>query len=469
MSSQEIQISTSAADIVEDTSNKSICKLCRRQFAKYTCPSCNVPYCSLTCFRSSPHSQCSETFYKDELKSDIATTPSRTTNERKQMMDLLKRFEEEAAADEGTLKKEAFGSSDSEDENEAERDLLVERFAGIDLDTLTSEDMWELLAPAEKEKFMKALGDPLSELTQRLLGSEQLELELEQPWWTKSELEKIHPHDSNGGPKKTGFVPEPIRIPRSLVKPIPHGHPLVYNLCAICIAYSYTIRHLAICALSTLSTTNPDFKEAQRLMNLLVPFLSDRRSTTLHPSVGAAAMDVYSRFEMGKISSELLAVLLEDTAMLMKPQRVVLMSALSSQSSPEEDATLVDTADHPHIMPILVLSDLICFYRFREDQLPSEPRAPGTADQPSPEAQPKKSTPARMHSYQHVVHKLEFYVAHVLATPGGIMEGVTEEALRWSKKVRAESESTGNKGSEGKAETVREPRKQQQLVQEIGQ
>ena len=25
---------------------------CRRQFAKYTCPTCNVPYCSLTCFGS---------------------------------------------------------------------------------------------------------------------------------------------------------------------------------------------------------------------------------------------------------------------------------------------------------------------------------------------------------------------------------------------------------------------------------
>lgn len=25
---------------------------CRRQFSKYTCPTCNAPYCSLPCFRS---------------------------------------------------------------------------------------------------------------------------------------------------------------------------------------------------------------------------------------------------------------------------------------------------------------------------------------------------------------------------------------------------------------------------------
>jgi len=28
---------------------------CQRQFAKYTCPTCNVPYCCLVCFRSSVH------------------------------------------------------------------------------------------------------------------------------------------------------------------------------------------------------------------------------------------------------------------------------------------------------------------------------------------------------------------------------------------------------------------------------
>lgn len=30
---------------------------CRRQFSKYTCPTCNIPYCSLTCFRSEVRSK----------------------------------------------------------------------------------------------------------------------------------------------------------------------------------------------------------------------------------------------------------------------------------------------------------------------------------------------------------------------------------------------------------------------------
>lgn len=46
------------------------------------------------------------------------------------MLDLLKRFEEEAAVDEDALKQEAFG--DSDDEN-GEENSLIKRFAGLDI------------------------------------------------------------------------------------------------------------------------------------------------------------------------------------------------------------------------------------------------------------------------------------------------------------------------------------------------
>lgn len=91
-----------------------------------------------------------------------------------------------------------------------------------------------MLTPVEREKFMKALEDPTSELAQKLLGSEQLEVELEQPWWTENEIEEEHQSSSEGGSgSKARLRPEPIRIPQSMIKPVPHGHPLVYNLCAI--------------------------------------------------------------------------------------------------------------------------------------------------------------------------------------------------------------------------------------------
>lgn len=43
-----------------------ICVLfrCQSQNFKYSCPRCNIKYCSLDCYRSQAHRQCSEAFYK---------------------------------------------------------------------------------------------------------------------------------------------------------------------------------------------------------------------------------------------------------------------------------------------------------------------------------------------------------------------------------------------------------------------
>jgi len=84
--------------------------------------------------------------------------------------------------------------------------------------------MWEMLTQAERRKFAKALEDPSSELAQTLLASKQLQVEIEQPWWI------------NGAEDLSQEVekrPTPIRVPQSMVKSIPPGHPLVYNLLAI--------------------------------------------------------------------------------------------------------------------------------------------------------------------------------------------------------------------------------------------
>ena len=72
---------------------------CCRQVARYTCPTCNVPYCSLICFRSEKHGQCSEGFYKRELESEIRSKPSASANERQRMLEMLRRLEEEGTQD----------------------------------------------------------------------------------------------------------------------------------------------------------------------------------------------------------------------------------------------------------------------------------------------------------------------------------------------------------------------------------
>ena len=81
-----------------------------------------MPYCSLSCFRSESHGQCSETFYKKELESEIRTKPSASMEERRQMMEMLKKFEEEDGQEDSLLEDEDDGSDD-----------LAKRLSNVDL------------------------------------------------------------------------------------------------------------------------------------------------------------------------------------------------------------------------------------------------------------------------------------------------------------------------------------------------
>lgn len=115
---------------------------CRRQISRYTCPSCNLSYCSLKCFRSEvcfpvhilptpnespkkPHSRCSEMFYRKEIETGIKSDTSKTEGDRDNMVELLKRIEEQSTSDEDGL----FHHSDEEHEE----DNLAHRFSAIDI------------------------------------------------------------------------------------------------------------------------------------------------------------------------------------------------------------------------------------------------------------------------------------------------------------------------------------------------
>lgn len=79
----------------------------------------------MLCCRQS-HSQCSETFYRKEVESDIRTEPSKTAQERMRMMELLKRFEEESVEDDPL-------DEDDHDDDEDEEDELAKRLRNVDI------------------------------------------------------------------------------------------------------------------------------------------------------------------------------------------------------------------------------------------------------------------------------------------------------------------------------------------------
>lgn len=134
------------------------CKLCLKKLSKYTCPRCNVKYCSLDCYRSRKHVECSEKFYKncvmETLQGDTVDN-----QEKRKMVEILKRFEKEES--EASLEDERFEA----DEN------LEERLEGLNLED--TKKVWAKLTQEERREFQTAVNDGY-------IGSL---VDVWEPWW----------------------------------------------------------------------------------------------------------------------------------------------------------------------------------------------------------------------------------------------------------------------------------------------
>ncbi|KAI0046486.1 hypothetical protein FA95DRAFT_1606853 [Auriscalpium vulgare] len=334
-----------------------LCGVCRRQFSRYTCPRCNLLYCSLQCFRSEMHSQCSEPFYRTQLETDIHSEPSKTAAERTQMLSLLKRFEDDALDD-------PFADVEGEEGEEDDGEDLQRRMAGIDLESASYEAIWSVLTPAERDAFTKAIQNPSSELAQQLVNSAELEDATVLPWWEESSSlsASATPLPAAVTPagvsqRKYGAPPPTISVPPQLLTPAsipPASFLLAYNLVAILIAYAYATRHFGVSPLTSIEEGGQG--DARSSFSRLVPLLVDRRSTTKFETLEAVVTDVYSRFEQAgdtlddEISAPAFAIFLRDTAILLQQQRVSLVS-----SAEPEDSSL---ASHPSSRVLRALGDL---------------------------------------------------------------------------------------------------------------
>ena len=101
------------------------CTVCHERVARYNCPQCNIPYCSIQCFRAPRHSTCSQAFSQRTLEQelvipsrddDTTQNPYRASNEeRKQMMEILSRLRKLGDDSEDERKEEG---EETADENE---------------------------------------------------------------------------------------------------------------------------------------------------------------------------------------------------------------------------------------------------------------------------------------------------------------------------------------------------------------
>ncbi|XP_073043016.1 uncharacterized protein [Primulina eburnea] len=84
-----------ASTIPQFTGNsRIICRVCEKQFTQYTCPRCNIRYCSLQCYKSH-NPRCTESFMKENVVQELQQLQPDEASKKK-MLDILKRFHEEA-------------------------------------------------------------------------------------------------------------------------------------------------------------------------------------------------------------------------------------------------------------------------------------------------------------------------------------------------------------------------------------
>ncbi|OJA21550.1 hypothetical protein AZE42_03238 [Rhizopogon vesiculosus] len=367
--------------------DKVLCGICHRQFSRYTCPECNVSYCSLTCFRSEAHSQCSETFYRKEIQTSTKAK-SKTSEERENMLEMLKRLEDQMQEEDSNL---------LHDQHEADSDAddLVHRFAGVDISSATSDELLRLLTKEERDKFFKAVNDPTSQLAQHLLDSHELRSARQEPWWEAS-LE-----GSPSGSMRYGSTPALMEVPLDLSKHQSSSPCLIYNICAVLIAYAFTTRRLSVSPLSSAGDDASDEVEARRIISQAVPFLVARQSKVLYSDLSSAITDVWSRFDPGSVGVESFSVLLNDLSIIVKPRKVVAVQASSDDSS---------LNDHPSIALLAALSDLSGLF-----------------------------APRPMGASSHIQMKVRYYAAQILSTPQHVLRALAEELQANAQSLRAEA------------------------------
>lgn len=73
--------------------SKAKCEVCGKNEAPYTCPRCNLLYCSSKCYQDlTKHFNCSEEFYKEQVITELKMCKIEDQDESKaKMVEILKR------------------------------------------------------------------------------------------------------------------------------------------------------------------------------------------------------------------------------------------------------------------------------------------------------------------------------------------------------------------------------------------
>ncbi|KAI7886011.1 hypothetical protein K492DRAFT_203559, partial [Lichtheimia hyalospora FSU 10163] len=215
-------------NIETSTTNQVLCNICQKQFSNYVCPRCNLRYCSLACYKDLEHAECTESFYKESITAEIQSRGGVDTEEKRHMLELLRRFEAE---------NDEILEDDNDDEDQA--DDLAERLGTLDIETADPAEIWSRLSAQERTAFEQLLRnhDNVNDLLAEY-----------EPWWRSCSnqpkaprIQALDDDDDDDDNINIPQLPDPLPKIESMVKTI---HPdLGWHLCSILMSYCYMMRH----------------------------------------------------------------------------------------------------------------------------------------------------------------------------------------------------------------------------------
>ncbi|BGP25788.1 zinc finger, HIT-type protein [Rhodotorula toruloides] len=454
---------------IVSTADPCPCGICQQQISRYTCPNCNLPYCSLACFRSPEHSACTDSFAQKSLKDDLNAEQENGGDEKKKMLELLRQFEEQQKELEEI---QQAGPEDEETGPEAEtrrkeRKELEGRIAGLDLDALPPEQLLSFLTPEQQAAFEATLQDP-----NRVNKLVEEEFEGDEPWWVVEQeaklLKEMLEASRNAEGSKT-VVPggeedetdaeqvRPAPVPADklpVLKVGPDGKAianpnLFFNVVAVLFGYAFTLRTFSLASFRSLPGRSPERTMAIQVLVQLLPFIVERSTSTFADMY--EAIESVAAGEPQGMSSALLALLLHDVAHLLRPAPIAAIS--SSTPSP-----LASHALAPALSAISDLHHLFCT-AIATPQPSNGSQGPTSGPTVSKAliARPSTSAPLSKRERQRCMlasAKLLFYASFLFSTGNEVVQAAGVLA------VMAEREAKKREAEEGERKKAVERRKE---------
>ncbi|KAK0166638.1 hypothetical protein PV327_004130 [Microctonus hyperodae] len=214
-----------------------MCRLCLSNPRRYICPRCSIPYCSIECYKSTSHLDCSEEFYKECVENEIKSQ-SYDSEDKKKMMEILKRFHAEQSnfdiSNDDSMddiiddQNTSYESIDSDDDDIVAD--LNKRIENVDLNN--ADELWSVLTDAEKQEFEAIIRN----------GEEEKLLPQWTPWWAKSIEKPVQILDECKNETYKKNCPRIVEI--ASMNAVEKASPLIrYNLLNILNAYALMVLH----------------------------------------------------------------------------------------------------------------------------------------------------------------------------------------------------------------------------------